>query len=63
MRECGLLRGDNRYELERNDKMDRFDFQKEFVELMDKAISNLPPTEFDRFVKRVEQELEEYKDL
>lgn len=43
--------------------MDRFDFQKEFVELMDKAISNLPPTEFDRFVKRVEQELEEYKDL
>ena len=43
--------------------MDRFDFQKEFVELMDKAISNLPPTEFEKKKKRVEQELEEYKDL
>ena len=47
---------------ERRVNMDRFDFQKEFVELMDKAISQLPPSEFDRFMKRIEEELEEYKD-
>lgn len=41
--------------------MDRYDFQREFVELMDKAISKLPPAEFNTFIKRIEEELEEYK--
>lgn len=42
--------------------MNRFDFQKEFVELMNEAISQLSPSEFDIFIKRIENELEEYKD-
>ena len=41
--------------------MDRIDYQHKVIETLDEAISELPSEEFERLIRSIERDLEEYK--
>lgn len=41
--------------------MDRIDYQNKIIEILDEAVSKLSVEEFDKLLKRVNEDLEEYK--
>lgn len=42
--------------------MDRIDYQHKIIETLDDAIAELPAEEFERLIRSIERDLEEYKD-